>query len=108
MTLPRARTVDEYVEWIKQAVFEVQELRACLEYDLEDPQRLPSYLEQLETSVNSIFDAMKNGNYQFSRHPLPFMDLIQRFGEEIPFSTLLKQINETHQQGLDISVEIEP
>lgn len=105
MTLRRARTANEYIEWVKQAVFETQELRACLEYDLEDPQRLPSYLEQLEHSINSLFESMKTGNYQFGRHLLPFMDLVQRFGEEIPFGTLLKQINETHQHGLDVEEE---
>lgn len=103
MPLQRARTADEYIEWVKQVVFETQELRACLEYDLEETQQLPTYLEQLENSVNALFESMRAGTYQFGRHPLAFMDLLQRVGEEIPFNTLLKQINETHQHGLDVS-----
>ncbi|KOR31136.1 general secretion pathway protein GspF [Achromatium sp. WMS2] len=102
MTLRRAYTAAEYAEWVKQAVFESKDLRACLEYDLEEMQRLPSFLDPLEQSINDLFTKMKNGNYQFERSDLVFMDLVRRYGDEIPFSTLLKQINETHKYGLDI------
>lgn len=101
MSLRRAHTADEYVSWVKQAVFEVKDLRACLEYDLEDMQRLPVYLDPLEQSITNLFATMKAGSYQFGRTDLPFMDILQRFGEQIPFNTLLKQINATHRNGLD-------
>jgi hypothetical protein len=33
------------------------------------------------------------------------MDLAGRYAEEIPFHTLLKQINKTHRRGLDVEGE---
>jgi len=102
MSLRRARTADEYIGWVKQAVFEVGDLRACLEYELEDLQRFPAYLDPLERGIKDLFETMQAGRYQFGREDLPFMNLVHRFGEEIPFSTLLKQINETHRRGIEV------
>lgn len=102
MGLRRARSVDEYVEWIRQAVFEVEDLRNCLEYELEDLTKFPAFLDPLEEGIKAVHEAMKAGTYSFGRDDLPFMDLAARYAEEIPFHTLLKQINETHRRGLDV------
>jgi hypothetical protein len=102
MTLRRARSVDEYVEWVRQAVFEVGDLRECLEYELEDLSRFPAFLDPLEESVKAIYQSMKDGTYHFGREDLPYMDLLSRYSEEIPFVSLLKQINETHRKGIDV------
>ena len=103
MSLRRAKSPEEYVEWVKQAVFEVGDLRDCYEYELEDLTKFPTFLEPLEQSSTQLYDTMKQGSYQFGREDLPFMDLVHRFGEEIPFSTLLKQINETHRKGIEVA-----
>ncbi|MEI6415085.1 MAG: hypothetical protein WCP34_12610 [Pseudomonadota bacterium] len=100
MSLRRAKSAEEYIEWVKQAVFEVADLRECLLYEMEDLTRMPGYLEPLEQSIQALHDAMKQGTYSFGREDLPFMDLIQRHGDYIPFHTLLKQINETHRKGI--------
>lgn len=102
MSLRRARSVDEYVEWVRQAVFEVQDLRECLEFELEDLARFPAYLDPLQDGINALYAAMKDGSYGFGREDLPFMDLVARFADQIPFHTLLKQINETHRRGLEV------
>ncbi|KOR28362.1 general secretion pathway protein GspF [Achromatium sp. WMS1] len=103
MSLRRAYTAEEYVHWVQQAVFEAEDLRACFEYDLEDELRFPAYLEPLQQTINELLKIMQDGNYSFGREDLPFMDLVNRFGDEIPFSTLLKQINETHRHGLEVA-----
>ncbi|WP_373510473.1 hypothetical protein [Thiocapsa sp.] len=102
MSLRRARSVDEYVEWARQAVFEVADLRDCLEFDMEDLARFPAFLDPLQEGIQALYDAMKDGSYAFGREDLPFMDLAGKYAEEIPFHTLLKQINETHRRGLDV------
>ncbi|HIP53519.1 MAG TPA: general secretion pathway protein GspF [Chromatiales bacterium] len=101
MSLRRARTADEYIEWVKQAVFEVDDLHACMEFDMEDIGQFPPFLEPLVEGVKGLYQSMCDGSYRFGREDLPFMDLVQRYGDEIPFHTLLKQINETHRKGLD-------
>jgi hypothetical protein len=105
MTLRRARSPDEYVEWVKQAVFEVEDLRECLEYELEDMNKFPAFLDPLEESVKAVYAAMKVGTYHFGREDLPYMDLLSRHADEIPFHSLLKQINETHRKGIEVEGE---
>ena len=105
MSLRRARSADEYIEWVKQAVFEVDDLRDCLEYEMEDLSKFPSFLDPLEQGIKQLFERMKQGTYQFGREDLPFMDLVHRYGEEIPFATLLKQINDTHRKGIETADE---
>ncbi len=102
MSLRQARTTEEYIEWVKQAVFEVGDLRDCFEFDLEDVSRFPAYLDPLEQSIKDVLESMKAGRYQFGREDLPFMNIVHRYGDEIPFSALLKQINETHRKGIDV------
>lgn len=105
MSLRRARSVDEYVEWVQQAVFEVGDLRHCLEYEIEDPSKLPPFLDPLESGIAALYDSMHAGTYGFGREDLPFMDVAAKFSEGIPFHGLLKQINETHREGLDVEGE---
>jgi hypothetical protein len=102
MSLRRAKSGDEYVEWVRQAVFEVADLRDCLEFEMEDLARFPAFLDPLQEGIQALYDAMKDGSYAFGREDLPFMDLAGKYAEEIPFHTLLKQINETHRRGLDV------
>jgi len=45
---------------------------------------------------------MCEGRYHFGREDLPFMDVARDHGQDIPFHTLLKQINETHRKGLEV------
>lgn len=105
MSLRRARTADEYAEWVKQAMFEVGDLKDCLLYEIEDLQRFPGYIEPLEESVKQVYESMLNGNYQFGREDLSFMEILRQHEDQIPFHTLLKQINETHRKGLDVPDE---
>jgi hypothetical protein len=105
MSLRRAKTVDEYVEWVRQAVFEVGDLRDCLEFELEDLTRFPAFLDPLEQGIKDLYESMKAGTYSFGREDLPFMDLAEKYADEIPFVTLLKQINETHRKGLEVAGE---
>jgi hypothetical protein len=102
MSLRRAKTVDEYVEWVRQAVFEVGDLRDCLEFELEDLNRFPALLDPLEQGIKDLYESMKAGTYSFGREDLRFMDLAEKYAGEVPFVALLKQINETHRKGLEV------
>ncbi len=105
MSLQRARTAEEYIEWVKQAKFEVADLKECLLFEEETLTRFPPYLEPLEDGVEKVYRDMCEGTYAFGREDLPFMEMTYRYAEEIPFHTLLKQINETHRKGLDVPEE---
>ena len=105
MALQRARTGEEYAEWVKQAKFEVEDLRECLLYDAEDlgeRGQFPNFLEFLTEGISQVYDDMCYGRYAFGREDLPFLELAERYADQIPFMLLLKQINETHRRGLDV------
>jgi len=106
MSLRRARSAEEYAEWVKQAMFEVGDLKDCLLYEFEDMQRFPAYIEPLEDGIKQVYDAMVAGSYQFGREDLMFMETLRLYEDQIPFHTLLKQINETHRRGLDVPDEV--
>ena len=105
MSLQRARSAEEYVEWVKQAVFEVDDLRDCYDFQMEEIGRYPSFLEPLEQSIKGLQQTMIDGEYHFGREDLPFMALVNRHGDDIPFAILLRQINETHRKGIDVDAE---
>lgn len=105
MAVQRARTGEEYADWMKQAKFEVEELRQCIEFEMDEMARMPAWLGQLEEGVNKVYDDMLGARYTFGREDLPFMELAERFADDIPFIMLLRQINETHRRGLDVGEE---
>ncbi len=105
MPLQRARSAEEYAEWVKQARFEVQDLRDCLLYDMEEigeMGRFPAFLEPLEQGIAEVYEAMCRGEYAFGREDMPFMDVAEINADQIPFMVLLRQINDTHRKGLDV------
>ncbi|MES9970487.1 MAG: hypothetical protein ABW092_10680 [Candidatus Thiodiazotropha sp.] len=105
MSLQRARSAEEYVEWVKQAVFEVDDLRDCYDYQMDEMGRYPSFLEPLEDGIKTLYRLMQEGDYSFGREDLSFMSVVSRHSDDIPFAILLRQINETHRKGIDVDVE---
>ena len=105
MTLRRAKSAEEYADRVEQAMFEVGDLRECLLYEIEDLQRFPVFLEPLEESARQVCPSMVDGRYRFGREDLMYMDVLRRREDQVPFHTLLKQIDETHRPGLEVDPE---
>ncbi len=98
----RPRTPEEYVDLVEQALFEIEELRASAEYDMEEMGEALGFVDELEAGVRALLESMRDGSYRFADEDLPFMRLIEPVHESLlPFKSLLKLINETHRQGLD-------
>lgn len=101
--IKRPKTVDQYVELVKQAVFEVEELRMATEYDLEQMGGVMTFLDNLEEQVKGLWDSMVQGTYEFGDEDLPFMRIVNTADDRLlPFKFLLRVINETHRKGLDV------
>lgn len=102
--IARARTTDEYVDMINQAIDEVFDLRQAIEFDEEFISDGRAVVDQLEQSLKDIHASMKDGSYEFATGDLPYVALLENHRDSlIPFKYLLKRINETHNRGLDIS-----
>jgi len=100
----RARSTDEYVNMIEQALDEVWDLRQSIEYDEDYMAAARGFVDELDAGLKEIHQSMKDGSYKFATGDFPFMQILERYHESmIPFKFLLVRINETHLKGLEIS-----
>lgn len=98
----RAKTVEEYVAWIKDALYEVEDMRASIEYDEEGMGATLPYIEDIESSLKDIFKLMESGDYCWNTGDLSYISVIRDLDENVvPFRQLLIRINETHKVGLE-------
>lgn len=99
----RARSSEEYVSLIEQAIDDAWDLRQSIEYDEDYMSDARGFIDELEAGLKAIHQSMKDGTYKFATGDLPFMAILDRYHEAlIPFKFLLKRINETHMKGLEI------
>lgn len=99
----RARTAQEYVELVDQAIFDLEELIASTTYDVDELDSTPAFLGALLKEVRELRSSMADGSYLFGRQDLPFMRLVKRSNEKtLPFIRLFYRINQTHKLGLDV------
>lgn len=100
--MQRPRNAEEYVELVRQAVLETEELRQAAEYDTDEMAAALGFLDPLEAELRKLYAAMQAGNYAFADVDLPFMAVVDKQNERVlPFKRLLRLINLTHRQGLD-------
>lgn len=102
MYMPRPKTVEEYVKLVDQAIIEVDEMIACMEYESEDGGAQSRFLDPVLASLQDIRAAMADGSYIFEDKDLSFMGVANQLGNSLPFSELLAVINVTHRKGLDV------
>lgn len=99
----RARSSDEYVAMIEQALDDVWDLHQSIEYDEEFMADAREFIGPLEKSLKGLYQSMKDGSYQFATGDLPFMEIVEHYHDaQLPFKYLLKRINETHMKGLEV------
>lgn len=99
----RARSSDEYVQMIEQALDDVWDLHQSIDYDEDFMAVAREFIGPLENSLKDLYQSMKDGKYEFATGDLPFMEIVDKYHDaELPFKFLLKRINETHMKGLEV------
>lgn len=98
----RPKTAKEYVRMVEQAIIEVEEMIACMEYEMEDAGSQHGHLDPLLEQLRAMRKMMADGSYEFANEDLPFMPLVNRMGSKLPIGHLLGVINQTHRSGLNI------
>lgn len=101
----RPKTVEAYVHLVDQAIIEVEELMACIEFEVDDAGDQLRVLEPLVSSLKALRAGMADGSYQFENRDLPFMEVATKMSSQLPFSQLLTVINDTHRYGLNIETD---
>ena len=98
----RAKTAEGYVRMVDQAIIEIDEFIACLEFDMDNPGDQLRVLTPMLEQVREMRRGMADGSYEFANSDLPFMEVANRLTNQLPFTQLLVAINQTHRQGLNI------
>ena len=99
--IKRPATIEAFRELVQQALYEVEELRMSVEYDMEFMEDALGIVEPLERNLRELLAEIDTGDYMFGEQPLAYMSFIDRQSNAIlPFKSLLKQINDTHINGL--------
>jgi len=102
MQIRRAASLAAYQDLLEQALYEIEDLRATIEFDSESMSSSIPLLQPLEQELKGLLGAMKDGSYRFSGSDLEMMALVNRTHiSMLPFKFLLSQINATHTQGLE-------
>ena len=97
----RARSPDELIEIVNQALDEVEDLRAAIEYDEEYKGESSIIVDPVSAGLSTLLSAINNDNYQPGRgNWLEFLDSLRDIDHRaVPFWPLLKLIIETHEKG---------
>lgn len=105
MNMKKAQNLNQLIDLVHEAVYETDELRACLEHDDEEASIYTPFLDDLDTMLRSLHESMTSGKYEGVGQggDLPFMPLFKRHERNIPFRELLRTINATHREGYEPS-----
>lgn len=100
----KPKNVDDYLELVDQAMFEVGDLIASAEYESDSDTAFSSLLPELariEAGLKALWAEIKSGDYVIGRgEDLPFMSVVVEHREQLPIADLLDAINLAHKRGL--------
>ncbi len=103
----RARNLDEFIEIINQALDEVEDLRAAIEYDEEYMGESSIIVEPVSNGLSRLLSAVYNDSYQPGEgNRLDFLDALRNKDHRaVPFWPLLQIVIETHEKGFQTQDE---
>jgi len=100
----KPKSVDEYVELINQAIFEIEDLILCAEDEGVDDNEFSMMtpdLRVIEDGLKALQAELLGGDYAIGRgEDLPFMPVVQKVRKRLPIVVLIDAINNTHKKGL--------
>lgn len=101
--MKRAKDFEQLIDLVHEAVYEVDELRACLEHDDDEASTYTPYLDSLDKMLRELHESMVSGKYGGvgQGEDLSYMPLFKRHERDIPFRELLRTINATHREGYE-------
>lgn len=101
--MKKAKNLNELIDLVHEAVYEVDELRACLEHDDDEASTYTPYLDTLDKMLRELHEAMVSGKYGGAGQgeDLAYMSLFKKHERDIPFRELLRTINATHREGYE-------
>jgi hypothetical protein len=101
--MKKAANFNELIDLVHEAVYEVDELRACLEHDDDEASTYTPFMDDLDRMLRELHESMTSGKYEGAGkgEDLAFMPLFKKHERSIPFRELLRTINATHREGYE-------
>jgi hypothetical protein len=101
--MKKAHNLEELIDLVHEAVYEVDELRACLEHDDDEASTYAPFLDSLDKMLRELHETMASGQYAGvgQGDDLAYMPLFKKHERDIPFRELLRIINATHREGYE-------
>jgi hypothetical protein len=101
--MKRAKDLNQLIDLVHEAVYEVDELRACLEHDDDEASTYTPFLDPLDKMLRDLHESMASGTYPGVGQgtDLEYMSLFKKHERDIPFRELLRTINATHREGYE-------
>lgn len=94
-----ASSHEEYLQWIQQAMTEVDDLRDAIQFAQENLGE-ETFLDVLQRELEQLAADLQSGNYQHQDSDLALADIVQQTPASLlPFRQLLLNINATHRSG---------
>ena len=97
----RARNLDELTEIINQALDEVEDLRAAIEFDEEFKGESSIIVEPASAGLTRLLSAINEDNYRPGEGDwMQFLETLRDIDHRaVPFWPLMRIIIETHENG---------
>ena len=101
--MKKAKDFNQLIDLVHEAIYEVDELRACLEHDDDEASAYTPFLDDLDKMLRELHEVMASGKYAgvAKGEDLAFMALFKKHERNIPFRELLRTINATHREGYE-------
>ncbi len=61
--MKKAKDLNQLIDLVHEAVYEVDELRACLEHDDDEASTYTPYLDSLDSMLRELHESMVSGKY---------------------------------------------
>lgn len=82
--------MEDFAHMLEQILYELDELRAAVEYDEEYMGDALVFLPPLEQDIRAMYEQAKSGEYTFKDEDLPFVDRLKHVDSRlIPFTQML-------------------
>ena len=105
MQVYKPRDPNEYMDLLDQAIFEIDEIMACI--DDEDGEDFSLYellpiFEFLQKELRQIDQDLRSGEHHFGEgKELPYAELLKNWGARIPCADVLRMLNEIYIKGFE-------
>ena len=98
----KANSMLELKALVREALDELDDLRASIDYDEENMGGALGFLDELDAGVKQLYERIENGSYQPGEGELAFMEVVRNADSSLlPFKQLFTRIEETHKKGFE-------